>query len=536
KPRSSRLRGPPSTAGLLLVLVVICAAYFVPRGVSWNPDSHIFLTASIVDRGTLNIDPLAPYTGDVAFANGHFYSDKAPGLSLAAIPVYALLKWTLLGGHAYTSLFTVPTAERMDFLIRYLLAIVYAAVPTGLITALLFGFLARFGLSVPWRAGLALTYALGTFAGPFAAEFFSHQLAALLLFAAFLLLFRVRHGELRPRVAVGAGVLLGYAVITEYPTVLIAVALSVYVLAIPRRGWRLGGLLAAGAVAPLLLGGLYNTLAFGGPFSQGYTHLAGPEQFRTGQAQGFMGITAPHLDALWQTTFGPYRGIFLFSPVLLLALPGFVVLWRLRAWRAETLLLLATVGIYFLFGISYFAWDGGYSMGPRQFLPALPFLMLPVAALLRPGMDRRWRPLALALGAWSLVVVELSTAVGALFNPVYDSPLSEWVLPRLAGFSPGPGVPAPAPWPLVVALAQHTPLFLTAQLDNNWGMVIGLPGLAQLLPLALLSTALVFWHWRRACGYSRLAAARQQAMGGESGEAEAWERGAQARLGGSLGC
>ena len=526
-----RSRRPPSTAGLLLVLVVICAAYFVPRGISWNPDTHIFLTASIVDRGTLNIDPLAPYTGDVAFANGHYYADKAPGLSLAAIPVYALLKWTLLGGHPYTALFSVPAAQRSDFLVRYLLAIVYAALPTGLLAGLLFGFLARFGLGAPWRAGVALTYALGTFARPFAAEFFSHQLSALLVFAAFLVLFRVRREELRDSFAVGAGLLLGYAVITEYPTALIAAALAAYALTTRERGWRLGGLLAAGAVAPLLVGALYNTLAFGGPLSQGYAHLAGPEQFRVGQASGVMGITYPHLEALWQTTFGPYRGMFLFAPVLLLAIPGFVALWRMAGWRAEMLLWLAIVGGYFLFSISYFQWDGGYSMGPRQFLPALPFVMPPVAALLRAGADRRWRLVALALGAWSLLVVELATAVGALFNPIYDSPLTEWVLPRLAGFAPGSGPPVPTGGALVVALIQHAPLFLTARLDNNWGLVFGLPGLLQLLPLALLCAALIFWHWRRTLSYCRLATARREAAGEESGEA--WERGARARSAGS---
>src|SRR5262249_12971157 len=146
-----------------------------------------------------------------------------------------------------------------------------------------------------------------------------------------------------------AGLLLGYAVITEYPTALIAAAFGVYVLASPQRGWRLGGLVAAGAASPPALGALYNTLAFCRPFSQGYAHLAGPEQFRIGQGRGIMGVTFPHLEALWQTTLGPYRGMFLLSPVLLLALPGFVALWRLVAWRAETLLWLAIVGAYFLF-------------------------------------------------------------------------------------------------------------------------------------------------------------------------------------------
>ncbi|MGH2487373.1 MAG: hypothetical protein ACRDHE_15300, partial [Ktedonobacterales bacterium] len=238
RPRSekkARPRRAPNTARFLALVVIAVAAYFVPRGVSWNADTHIFLTTSIVDRGALNIDPLARYTGDVAFAHGHFYADKAPGLSLAMVPVYALLKWTILGGHPYTSLFTVPVAQRTDFFTRYLLTVVFAAVPTGILVALLYRFLARLGLGTRARVAVALTYGLGSIARPFAGELFSHQLSALLAFGAFILLFRVRRGELGERMVVVAGLMLGYAIITEYPVALIAAALGVYTLTIPAR-------------------------------------------------------------------------------------------------------------------------------------------------------------------------------------------------------------------------------------------------------------------------------------------------------------
>ena len=371
----------------------------------------------------------------------------------------------------------MPEAQLIDFLERYLLAIVYGAIPTGILTALLASFLARLGLTERWRIILALTYALGTIARPFAGQFFSHQLAALLVFGAFVLLYRLRHGELDERFAALAGLLVGYAFITEYPTVLIALALGLYALTAPNTGRRLVAWMAAGAVPPLLVGALYNTLAFGGPLRLSYANLAGPTVFRTGQAQGIMGVTHPHLDALWQTTFGPYRGIFLVSPLLLLAVPGFVALWRRAGWAAETRLWLGIVAVYALFSVSYFAWDGGFSMGPRQFLPALPFLMLPIGELLRPERNRRWRIVAAILAAWSIVVVEAATAVGALFDPKYTSPLTQYVLPRL----------------------------LAGSLDNNWGLIFGLHGLPQLLPLYLLIAVILWRHWRKQAPRATLA-------------------------------
>jgi hypothetical protein len=463
----------------------------------WNADSRIFLTASIVDRAQLNIDPFAAQTGDVARSNGHSYSDKAPGLSLLAAPVYALLKYTLLGGRPYAELFAVPPDQRVDFLPRYLLAVVFGGVPTGLLCALLYAFLARLGVARRWRTLLALTYGLGTIALPFASVFFGHQLGAALLFGAFVLLFRVRHNELGLRYAVLAGLLAGYAVITEYPTAIIAAALLLYALGRPRAGWRPALLMAAGAVPALAVAAGYNALAFGSPLSAGYAHLAGPAAFRIGQAQGLLGITYPHLDALWQTTFGPYRGLFLLSPVLLLALPGFALLARRLAWRVEATLCIGIVVAYFAFTVSYFEWSGGFSLGPRHFLPALPFLVLPIGELLRPVRSLVWRRATVALAAVSIAIVGLATATGPLLDPRFDSPLTEWVLPALVGLTPNPAQPAPTAGAVAAAFSHGGVLLTQARLDNNWGMVLGLPGALQLLPLAAAISLTLAWRlWR----------------------------------------
>ena len=492
---SDRRRGPGAAS--ILVIVLLVAAYFIPRGPMWNADSRIFLTASIVDHGQLDIDPFATNTGDIARVGAHAYSDKAPGLSLAAVPIYAVLKYTLLGGHPYTTLFAVPEGQRLDFLPRYVLALAYAGLPTAILAALLYLFFARMGLGMRWRTLLSLTYGLGTIALPFGTVFFGHQLAAVLLFGAFYLFYRIIHHELPIRFAALAGLLAGYAIITEYPTAIIAAALVLY--ACWPRAWRWRVALAAvvGLLPALAVAGVYNTLAFGSPLSQGYAHLSGPAMFVQGQAQGFMGITYPHLDALWQTTFGPYRGLFLLSPVLLLAFPGWLLLRRWAAWRREALLWAGIVVAYFLFTISYFEWSGGNSLGPRHFLPALPFLVLPIGELARPERAHGWKITLAALAGASIVIVTLATATGPLMNPAFDSPLTEFVLPALLGLPTNPSQPAPTANTVVSALAQALPFFPRARLDNNWGMLLGLPGLLQLVPLAGAVALALWWRaWR----------------------------------------
>lgn len=488
-------RGPG--AGSILVIVLLAAAFFIRRGPMWNADSRIFLTASIVDRGQVNIDPFASQTGDLAQFGGHAYLDKAPGLSFAAVPVYVVVKYSLLRGAPYSSLFTVPPAQRQDFLPRYLLALVFAGLPTGLLSALLYSYLARLGIRRPWCTVLALSYGLGTIALPFASVFFGHQLAACLIFAAFILIYRVREAELRPRWAVAAGALAGYAVITEYPVAIIAAALVLYALLPPRAGWRAAALLGAGMLPAVILVAVYNTLAFGGPLSQGYAHLAGPAAFRVGQAQGFMGITWPHPEALWQTTVGPYRGLLRLSPLLALAVPGFWLLLQRREWRREALLWLAIVGAYFGFVLSYFEWDGGYSLGPRHFLPAVPFLVLPIGEVLRPQRARAWRIVAGALAAMSIVLVGLPTATGPLMDPRFDDPLTESVLPLLLGRTPDPAHPHLATEGQGTALMRDAPFFPHARLDNNWGLLFHLPGLLQVVPLVGGIALVLGWRvWR----------------------------------------
>lgn len=491
------LRWPAPSDMLLALIVILVGAYFVPRGPSWNGDTHMFLTASIVDRGTVNIDPFAALTGDRAFFAGHYYADKAPGLSLLAVPVYLVLKYALFHGASYLSLVRQPAAVRVDFLFRYCVAVVLSAVPTGMLAALIARMLRRMGLSAWQAAGVGLLYGLGTPALAFSQVVFSHQLTAALIFGGFTLLYGVRHGERAAMSAALAGLCMGWAMLSEYPTGLLVVAVVLYALA--RRDTRrtVALYLGAGFLPPLLVGAAYNWIAFGSPLALGYSHLAGPKVFQVGQAQGFFGVTVPHLDALWQTTLGPYRGLFLLSPVLLLCIPGFVLLARRVEWKAEWWLWLGMAGSYWLFSISYFAWDGGYSLGPRQFLPALPYLVLPLGEFVRVMHGRRRQALTVLLGVFSVGSIVAAAAVNPLESPTIPVPMVQWVLAQWIGFAPSPSWSLTDPR-FASALRASLPWFPSAHLNNNWGMLWGLPGGLQLVPLALVvgGTYLLF-----ACTY-----------------------------------
>lgn len=77
---------------LLFLILLACYAYFPPRWADWNQNSRLNLTLAIVDDGSFQIDRFVANTGDYAKYNGHYYSDKAPGTSFLAVPMYAAVR------------------------------------------------------------------------------------------------------------------------------------------------------------------------------------------------------------------------------------------------------------------------------------------------------------------------------------------------------------------------------------------------------------------------------------------------------------
>src|SRR5581483_3341008 len=58
----------------------------------WNQNTRYALVRAITNEHTFVIDPYHLSTGDKAFDHGHYYADKAPGLSLSAVPVVAVAR------------------------------------------------------------------------------------------------------------------------------------------------------------------------------------------------------------------------------------------------------------------------------------------------------------------------------------------------------------------------------------------------------------------------------------------------------------
>ncbi|MEM6993273.1 MAG: hypothetical protein AAF721_22360, partial [Myxococcota bacterium] len=74
-----------------LALALLFTYGFFVDAPAWNQNSRLALTRALVEDHTTAIDRYHVTTGDKSKRGEHFYSDKAPGVSLLATVPYAAL-------------------------------------------------------------------------------------------------------------------------------------------------------------------------------------------------------------------------------------------------------------------------------------------------------------------------------------------------------------------------------------------------------------------------------------------------------------
>jgi hypothetical protein len=348
---------------LILALVGVSALAFL-YPVNWQDVSRLGLTQSLAQRGTLRIDPYADQTGDKAHFAGHYYSDKAPGISFAALPAFEALR--------AVGAIRKPEQARGVWN-RYGLLWLLRVATGGLLFLLAVFLVGRASQKVaPGTGGAAAaTFGLGTLALPLAAVTFGHVGAGTAAFASFLLAWLAVEDTHRDRVlSVAAGALAGIAALLEYQVAIIAGLVLVYLIVKSRSRPSLPILFCLGVLPSLLALALYNDRAFGSPLHLSYRYHA----TFTEQRHGFFGLGIPSLDGLWDTLFAG-KGLVTNSPVVLLGGAGLYLLWRTDR-RAEAALCATVTLSFIIYNAGYFTPYGGTSPGPRFLVPALPFLAL----------------------------------------------------------------------------------------------------------------------------------------------------------------
>lgn len=387
-----------------LALVVAAAATALPQA-GWNAAAHFSLVEALAD-GTPRIDDHLNQSGDIAWIDGHFYAAKSPGLAVISLPLYLVLDALDAFPPKQKSTSGPPGAQAVPE--RAIWRINWVVLTSFFVLLLL----VRWAVDRVYRGAgvvVAVMLGLGTMLLPFAAAYFAHVPSTMLGFAAFAVLLHERtRGS--PLLLVAAGVLAGLAIFVELPLAVVAVCLGAYAAVErprTRRALAYGGGLLIG-VLPLLA---YNTWAFGSPFRNGYSNAVlylgttGHDVIGANDI-GFFGLTHPRVGVLLDLLFSQ-RGLFVLMPVTLAAVVGLPLLAR-RA-RREAVLIGLVVAAVLLYNAAYYLPFGGGSPGPRFLVPILPFLGLPLAAVLL-----RWPLVVLATFAVSAFWMISATTAGPL--------------------------------------------------------------------------------------------------------------------------
>ena len=408
----------PLSLGLFLFALYL----FSYRGGFHSVDevSTFAVTESLVKFGQFNTDQIAwtQWVTTQAEAqgffgqDGHVYSKKGLAISLAQAPLY----WLALMIPGLGMLQTVSLLN---------------AVLTAWTGVLLYAVLRRLAFSVRGALVTALLYGTATLAWVYAKYLFSGTLAGFLLLLAFywLLAYREQGGLWRLGLAGFSG---GLTVLARANNLLLLVIFGLYLL------WMLSQqtssplqqigrfitpviVFAAGAATAGTIFVWYNWLRSGNPLQTGYDLSI----FSTNIMLG-----------LYKLLFSPLRGLFVYSPILLLAIPGWFKFRKRHA--SEAWLILGLVGVT-IFLFSAWASGEGLSWGSRFLVPIVPFLMLALAPLIEDFSTYPWWG-----QATTVILCSLSIAIqfiGVTINPwVYLSHLQaqyggEFFLERTAALT-----------------------------------------------------------------------------------------------------
>jgi hypothetical protein len=311
--------------------------------------------------------------------------------------------------------------------------VITVGVPAALAAVALWWLFLTMGLGRLRSTGLALGYGLATLCFPYATLFYGHQTTCALVVLGFVFLAQERRGTIELGVGglIGVGALLGWAVIVEYPAALAVVVLGIYALGFVRPWGRLFWL-GLGLALPGLLCAAYHWMVFGGPATL-------PYEFSTqgNRSQGFfMGLGAPVPRVMVELTVGAFRGLLYSAPWLWAALPGAWLLLRRRGWRAEAVVAISIVLLFFWLNTSLVDWQGGWAMGPRYLITAIPFLVVLAAGLLHPDalptrwLSRSWAALVLVLALHSSYLMLAGTAVKPEVPIQIRRPYQRYLLPH----------------------------------------------------------------------------------------------------------
>jgi hypothetical protein len=303
------------------------------------------VTKSVVEDGDVSITHGVVWEG----RDGRYYAPFGIGLSLAALPVYLLIR---------------PIATRTTEPERVTQAAVAALLPViiAFLAIALYRLARRLGAGPRDSVLVAMGAVAGTFVLVYSKDFFTEPLATLFVVVS------VERAVARRPLASGAAA--AGAMLTRPQFLAFA----------PLLLWRTqrdaGWFASLKAAWPLALGLSvnlgYNLVRFGSVTNFGYSDPLLKQGFTTPFYQGAAGLL-----------LHPQKSILLFAPIAVLIIPALRWLWASQ--RTGFWLIAGNLAITFTLTATWWDWGGGWLWGPRLLIPGV----IPAIAAIAPWVETR---------------------------------------------------------------------------------------------------------------------------------------------------
>ena len=355
-----------------LFINLFLSSFYIDIWCTPNPVSRALPVLALLEDGTLKIDKYQNMAADKSKVGDHYYSDKAPLPTLAAVPFYWLMQKAELTktneqtGKKYPVYIWSPVSQDdgrnsmvPEFIpLLFMGSLLFGSVPFAVMILLaLKKIQGAAGFLSPVLLVMMSFY--GSFMFVFAGTYFGHIIAAFLLLLGYILIKDEKY--------FWSGLCVGLAFLSEY-TVALAMPLWALVIWLKERNVKKPLLYGLGALPGVVFIMAYNYFINGHPFQSPYAYHDA-EVFRKQMSSNY-GFSLPSLSGLWGLSFSFYMGLLPHVPVLLFC-GYFVVQEMLNKYSFRKLLhnYLAMFSIpFFLLISSFFTWWGGWSYGPRYLI------------------------------------------------------------------------------------------------------------------------------------------------------------------------
>lgn len=358
----------------MLFLGTFLAYLFCNSGIYWYSASERVRYAqikAIVEYGVFYVDqliPTFPYPQhwDLSLSpNGHYYPNKPPGLTFLGVPIISI-----------TSALGIPFPLEGFYLM--LLSCFFTSTSVVVLYSLC---MKGFEMSEKTSLVVSLIYGFGTFAFPHAVTFYANSFSA--LFVLLTVYFLIDRNEIKSETKqitglLVSGIFAGYLLLLDYSNLFLLLPFLLYILFSKNRKYSFVFFLPV--IFWLLILLTYHYVAFGDPFVTTYTYAVHTRNTFD------WNNTRPIHDGLLLYLFNLRRGLFVYSPILLLSISGFYLMFKEKQDRKEGFLLLSSF-LIILFFFSAIAYRNGWIFGSRRLDPILPLICIPIGRILENPKD-----------------------------------------------------------------------------------------------------------------------------------------------------